>query len=71
ETAQYGPGGADFLPMVGDWDADGTDTIGVYQISAGNFFLKNSITPGLADETAQYGPGGADFSPMIGDWDGL
>ncbi|MBC2700974.1 MAG: hypothetical protein HF976_06105, partial [ANME-2 cluster archaeon] len=23
------------------------DTIGVYQISAGNFFLKNSITPGL------------------------
>ncbi len=70
ENAQYGPGGADFLPMVGDWDGDGTDTIGVYQISAGNFFLKNSITPGPADETAQYGPGGADFLPMVGDWDG-
>ena len=70
ETAQYGPGGDDFLPMVGDWDGDGIDTDGVYQISTGTFFLKNSITPGPADETAQYGPGGDDFLPMVGDWDG-
>jgi hypothetical protein len=70
ETAQYGPGSTDFLPMVGDWDGDGIDTDGVYQISTGTFFLKNSITPGPADETAQYGPGGSDFLPMVGDWDG-
>gem|GEM_PF-3949573 len=70
EIAQYGPGGADFLPMVGDWNGDGIDTIGVYQKSTGNFFLKNSITPGPADENAQYGPGGYDFLPMVGDWNG-
>ena len=57
--------------MVGDWNSNGIDTIGVYQISTGTFFLKNSILPGDADETAHYGPGGADFSPMVGDWDGL
>jgi|GEM_PF-6589947 len=49
---------------------NGTDTIGVYQNSIGNFFLKNSITPGPADEIAQYGPGGTDFLPMVGDWNG-
>jgi len=53
------------------YNTETIDTIGVYQISTGNFFLKNSITPGPADENAQYGPGGADFLPMVGDWDGL
>jgi hypothetical protein len=47
-----------------------TYTVGVYQKSTGTFYLKNSITPGPADETAQYGPGGSDFLPMVGDWDG-
>ena len=69
-NAQYGPGGSDFLPMVGDRNGDKTDTIGVYQTSTGKFFLKNSITPGPADGNAQYGPGGSDFLPMVGDWNG-
>jgi hypothetical protein len=70
-TYSYGAGNADaWLIKVSSEEDILPDTIGVYQISTGNFFLKNSITPGPADENAQYGPGGTDFLPMVGDWDG-
>ena len=75
------PGGADlvfgfgaspstFLPLVGDWDGNHTDTPGLYDPTSGFFFLKNSNAPGGADLVFSFGAGGLGFLPLRGDWDG-
>jgi len=47
---------ANWIPIVGDWDGNGTTTIGVYEPSTASFYLRNSNTPGVADITiAGYG----------------
>lgn len=56
--------------IVGDWDNNGSDTIGAYNPTGGAFFLKNSNAPGGADIVVSFGPGGPDFVPVVGDWDG-
>jgi hypothetical protein len=58
----------DLLPLAGDWNNDGEDTIGLYQNSTGTFFLKNSNSAGDADMVFQFGPGGDDWVPVAGDW---
>src|SRR5215813_15614387 len=40
-----------WIPIVGDWDGNGTTTIGVYEPSTASFFLRNRNTPGPADIT--------------------
>ncbi|HKG22770.1 MAG TPA: PQQ-dependent sugar dehydrogenase, partial [Blastocatellia bacterium] len=54
------------IPIAGDWDGDGDDTIGIYR--DGTFFLKNSNTNGNADLTFAFGISGD--LPVVGDWDG-
>lgn len=56
--------------IVGDWDGNGSDTIGAFLPSAGAFFLRNSNTGGGADAIVSLGPGGSDYVPVVGDWDG-
>jgi len=53
-------------PIVGDWDGNGTDTIGVYR--NGVFYLRNSNSVGVADKTVVFGSPGD--QPIAGDWDG-
>ena len=53
-------------PVVGDWDGDGIDTIGVYR--NGTFYLRNSNTIGFADIVFPFGAPGD--QPVAGDWDG-
>ena len=53
-------------PVVGDWDGNGTDTIGVYR--DGSFYLRNSNTVGFADIVFVFGEPGD--QPIAGDWDG-
>lgn len=53
-------------PVVGDWDGDGTATIGVYR--NGWFYLRNSNTIGFADITFPFGLPGD--QPVAGDWNG-
>lgn len=48
----------------------GSDTIGLYDPSSSQFYLRNSNTPGFADLTFAYGAGGAGLVPITGDWDG-
>jgi hypothetical protein len=60
----YGTGG-DF-PVTGDWDGNGTDTIGVYR--NGIFYLRNSNTIGFADIVFAFGVPGD--QPVVGDWNG-
>jgi RHS repeat-associated protein len=72
ETYSFGPNGSnnDALPVAGDWDGDGDDTIGVYIPSSGTFFLKNSHGQGTPDATFSFGPTGGGWLPVAGDWDG-
>lgn len=62
------------LPVSGDWDRDGIDTIGIYDPTLAHFRLRNSNTPGLADIAFHYGPivpvGTTTWVPLMGDWDG-
>jgi Calcineurin-like phosphoesterase len=53
-------------PVVGDWDGDGTATIGVYR--NGKFLLRNSNTLGFADLVFAFGAPGD--QPIAGDWNG-
>jgi hypothetical protein len=60
----YGLGGD--YPVVGDWDGNGTATIGVYR--NGMFLLRNSNTLGFAQLAFAFGAPGD--QPIAGDWDG-
>jgi subtilisin family serine protease len=53
-------------PVVGDWDGDGTATIGIYR--NGIFYLRNSNTIGFADIVFAFGAPGD--QPIAGDWNG-
>ncbi len=55
-------------PIVGDWDGDGDDTIGVRRPSTGQILQRNSNSAGVADNSFVFGnPGDAH---VMGDWDG-
>ena len=60
----YGLGGD--YPVVGDWDGNGTVTIGIYR--NGSFYLRNANTIGFADIVFPFGAPGD--QPVAGDWDG-
>jgi hypothetical protein len=63
---QYG--NANWKPITGDWDGNGTFTPGVYDPATGWFYLRNSNTSGPADTSFQYGNLG--WTPLAGDWNG-
>ena len=66
----FGPANLGLIPIVGDWNGDGVDTIGLYDPAHGAFFLRNSNDGGVADITFTFGPGGMGFIPIVGDWNG-
>ncbi len=53
-------------PVVGDWDGNGTVTIGIYR--NGTFYLRNENTIGFATIVFPFGQPGD--QPIAGDWDG-
>ena len=60
------------LPVVGDWDGNGTDTVGIYRKNERKFYLTNSNQPGFDimipfDDVC--GPSDV-CTPVAGDWDG-
>jgi hypothetical protein len=63
-TLTYGLPGD--IPLAGDWNGDGIDTVGVYR--AGSFYLRNSNSDGFADLVFAFGVPGD--QPVVGDWDG-
>jgi hypothetical protein len=68
-------GGIGWIGVVGDWDGNGTDTIGVVDgtgASDPNFavwYLKNSNSPGAPD-MAPFAYGMRSWIPVVGDWTG-
>lgn len=57
-------GGPGDVPIVGDWNGDGVDTVGVYR--DGLVLLRNSNSGGIADVMYYYGSAGD--VPIAGDW---
>ena len=57
-------------PVVGDWDGDGRDTVGLFDPMTGMFYLRNSLTTGIADVAFPYGAPQSGWQPLIGDWNG-
>ncbi|HXS47176.1 MAG TPA: hypothetical protein VN756_06910, partial [Solirubrobacterales bacterium] len=55
--------------VTGDWDANGTTTIGVYDPASGIWRLRNSNSGGGVDGEFQYG-GSVWATAITGDWDG-
>ncbi|MBX3065179.1 MAG: hypothetical protein KF726_19520 [Anaerolineae bacterium] len=54
-------------PLVGDWDGNGTDSVGVFRPTNGLIYIKNNLTTGFADFTMVLGNPG-DIG-IAGDWD--
>ncbi|NNL68891.1 MAG: hypothetical protein HKO70_02900, partial [Acidimicrobiia bacterium] len=65
-TFYYGVPGD--VPLLGDWDCDGDDTVGMYRPSNGFVYLRNTNTGGVADINFFYGVAGD--VPLAGDWNG-
>lgn len=59
-------GVADDEPVVGDWNGDGTDTLGLFR--NGVFLLSNDSAGGYADSYFTFGTAGD--QPIAGDWNG-
>ena len=52
------------IPVTGDWNGDGIDTIGMYR--NGVYYLRNTNTAGNADLAFTYGSTGD--IPVTGKW---
>jgi cell migration-inducing and hyaluronan-binding protein len=65
-TFYYGVPGD--IPLLGDWDCDGDDTVGMYRPTNGFVYLRNSNDQGNADLDFFYGIAGD--IPLAGDWNG-
>ncbi|HLT96019.1 MAG TPA: L,D-transpeptidase family protein [Acidimicrobiia bacterium] len=55
-------------PFVGDFDGNGTDSIGLHRPSTGEVFMRNTISAGWADLSFIYGRAGDQL--VAGDWNG-
>ncbi len=53
-------------PVVGDWDGDDVDEIGLHRASTGFFYYRNTLTTGIADDEFYFGDPGDRF--VAGDW---
>ena len=58
------------VPVAGDWDGDGFDSIGVFVPTTGTFFLTHEQAGGHAEIEVSRGSVGADARPLAGDWSG-
>jgi hypothetical protein len=64
-----GSPGRGALPVVGDWDGDGKDGLGIYDPSSAVFRLKNSPLSGTAtDFLFRFGPRKNVLKPIAGSW---
>jgi hypothetical protein len=56
------------VSLSGDWNADGTDTIGAFRSSRSDWYLRNTNSRGSPDISFSFG--NANDKPVVGDWDG-
>jgi CubicO group peptidase (beta-lactamase class C family) len=58
------------VPVVGDWNGDGTKTLGLYSADTDKFRIDDAIPPSGSPTVIAFNPSGSgDFFPIAGDWD--
>jgi len=60
----------DLIPLLGDWNGDGEQGIGLYDPRSGLFALSNGLESATPEYQFSFGPGGMGWIPVVGDWDG-
>ena len=63
-------GSAHHLPVTGDWDGDGYDSVGIFSPGSGEFFLTNELAGGIAEVNVPFAGVSRAARPVAGDWDG-
>jgi hypothetical protein len=64
-----GLAGGGWLPIAGDWNGDGIDTVGLYDSQTSRFYLLNANQAQPFDITFKKGLAGGGWLPIAGDWD--
>jgi glucose/arabinose dehydrogenase len=64
----FGPKGKNIFPVVGDWDGDGKDGIGVYEQATALFRLKKVPGRGNPDIVFRFGTKRNTWKPIAGVW---
>ena len=55
------------IPLAGDWDGDGQDSLGVHR--GAQFLLRNDLSNGVADKSFVFGR--VDDLPLVGEFNGV
>ena len=61
------------MPLVGDWNGDGCDTVSLYRPSEARFYIIDELGSndgGLGAATSDFLFGDLGDTPVAGDWDG-
>ncbi|MDH3605655.1 MAG: SGNH/GDSL hydrolase family protein [Acidimicrobiia bacterium] len=66
DTASFFYGEPGDTPLMGDWNCDGEDTVGMYRASTGFVYVRDTNDFGFADRQFFYGLAGD--IPIAGDW---
>ncbi len=69
DAGQFQYGGPGWTPVVGDWNGDGSTTVGVVDPNA-VWYLRNENSPGAPDVAAPFAYGESGWTPVAGDWSG-
>ncbi len=56
------------VALSGDWNADGTDSVGYFSPASGEFFVRNDNSAGFADLGLRFGPKNSSLRPIAGDF---
>lgn len=69
QVVRFGPKGA--VPAIGDFDGDGTETLGAYVPESGEFWQRDTNSDGPAARRFRFGGTRVTLVPIVGDWDGV
>jgi hypothetical protein len=59
------------LPLVGDWNGDGKDSLGLFAPATGSFLLRDVNAPGFPHRAVNVAAQISAISqPLAGDWNG-
>jgi hypothetical protein len=70
QVVSFGPANGGFKPVPGDYEGVQSDQIALYDPSTGNWYVRNSTTPGVTDPVVNVGGKAGDI-PVPADYDGI